>query len=75
MDPMNIGGKPVFGKYTKETINALETRVSGKGSVREPVAWRLRKGDVDYGITSYDPVMVDIYLKDGWELVQKLYAE
>jgi hypothetical protein len=40
----------------------------------EPVAWRLRRDGVDYGITVYDKAQVGRYMQDGWQLVGELYT-
>jgi len=40
----------------------------------EPVAWRLRRDGVDYGMTVYDKAQVGRYVQDGWQLVGELYT-
>jgi hypothetical protein len=45
-----------------------------KQHIGEPVAWRLRRDDVDYGVTAYDKAQVGRYMQDGWQLVGELYT-
>jgi hypothetical protein len=69
--PEYAGEGKAYSGIRKLFFKAWQAALQHSG---EPVAWRLRRDGVDYGMTVYDKAQVGRYMQDGWQLVGELYT-